>query len=48
MTRNQIWDKVMSEGIYKIKVSVTKVLQLPEDYPTTLWRVRREAKTAQV
>lgn len=41
-TRNQIWDKVMSEGIYKIKVSVTKVLQVPKE-ATTLLRVVKKA-----
>jgi hypothetical protein len=39
--RNSIWDKVMSEGIYKIKVQVTKVMQLPEGMTTMLRMVRR-------
>jgi hypothetical protein len=39
--RNSIWDKVMSEGIYKIKVQVTKIIQLPEGSTTLLKMVRR-------
>lgn len=39
--RNQIWDKVMSEGIYQVKVTVTKVIQLPEEYDSTRTLVRR-------
>ena len=39
-TRNQIWDKVMSEGIYKVAVTVTKVMQLPANAElTTLLRM---------
>jgi hypothetical protein len=39
--RNQIWDKVMSEGIYKVNVVVTEVRYLAER--TTLARRAREA-----
>jgi hypothetical protein len=41
MVRNQIWDKVMAEGIYKVDVVVTEVRYLAER--TTLLRKTPEA-----
>jgi hypothetical protein len=39
--RNQIWDKVMSEGIYKVKVTVTQVRQVVQGSTTLIKMVKR-------